>query len=107
MFSNLSIELKLELLNKKMDTVIELFKKENKKKIKKNDLANIWSVEYYKESLLIKFTYNIEFKDFIKELGGDWLFSKKGWLFSKSSESELINAILKKWDIWTFNDFRK
>ena len=107
MFSNLSIELKFELLNQKMDTIIELFKKENKKNIKKNDPANIWSVEYYKENLLIKFTYNTEFKDFIKELGGDWLFSKKGWLFSKSSESELINAIIKKWDIWTFNDFRK
>ena len=104
---NMSIELKLELLNKKMDTILELFNKETKKNVKKNDPANIWSVEYYKESLLIKFTYHSEFKDFIKEQGGDWLFSKKGWLFSKSSESQLIESITKKWGDWTFTDLRK
>ena len=103
--SLISVELKLELLNKKVDTMIELFEKtmailERRKTKKENDVATNYSFEEYKESVLVKFSYNVEFKNYIKELGGVWLISKKGWMFPKSSNQIIQNSISTKFPDW-------
>ena len=76
-----SVELKLEVLNKKFDQMILLFEKmnaqlEKKKKVKQEETDTIWSVCDYKNSVLISFSFNLEFKNYIKELGGVWMVSK-------------------------------
>jgi len=92
---------KIDLLNEKMDLLLSFHKE---KQIVNKPM--VWSVEYYKENLLIKFTFNNEFKDFVKQKGGDWLFAKKGWLFSKNN-FELIDLICENFPNWTFTDLRK
>ena len=67
-----------------------------------------WSVENYKKSILVKFDYNKELIEFIKssELGGIWISSLKGWMFPKSIETEVIDAISNKMSSWAFTDLR-
>ena len=84
-------EINMALLNKKLDHMIDLFEKTmailERRKTPKNEEEKTknWSIEHYKNSLLVKFSYNIVFKDYIKELGGKWMVSKKSWMFPKSN----------------------
>jgi hypothetical protein len=104
--SNIVEELNMALLNKKLDHMIELFEKtmailERRKTPKKEEETSTeWSVENYKNSQLIKFSYNMEFKNYIKELGGKWMVSKKAWMFPKSN-TEIITEIQTKFPDWT------
>jgi hypothetical protein len=67
-----------------------------------------WTVENYKKSILVKFDYNKDLIDFIKasELGGIWFSSMKAWMFPKSIENEVIEAISNKVNNWSFTDLR-
>jgi hypothetical protein len=67
-----------------------------------------WTVENYKKSILVKFDYNKDLIDFIKgsELGGIWISSMKAWMFPKSIENEVIDAISNKVSAWSFTDLR-
>jgi len=100
-----SVELKLEVLNKKFDQMISLFEKmnmqlEKKKKAKQEETETNWSVCDYKNSILISFSFNLEFKNYIKELGGVWMVSKKSWMFPKSNETEIVESITGKFPKW-------
>jgi pyruvate-formate lyase len=102
-----SVELKLEVLNKKFDEMIGLFEKvqillEKKKKPKQVETDTNWSVHDYKNSILVSFSFNREFKDYIKELGGVWMVSKKAWMFPKSNEEEIVEQIKTKFPKWNF-----
>ena len=63
---------------------------------------NTWSVEEYKNSILIKFSFNTEFKDYIKELGGTWMVAKKAWMFPKSNQDDILESITTKFPKWSF-----
>lgn len=65
---------------------------------------NEWSVEEYKNSILVKFSFNNEFKDYIKELGGTWLSIKKAWMFPKDNSEEIIEAVKEKYPKWSFTN---
>ena len=93
----------MALLNKKIDHMIGLFEKtmailERRKTKKEEETTTNWSIENYKNSLLVKFSYNIAFKDYIKEIGGKWMVSKKAWMFPKSFD--LVKEIKTKFPDW-------
>jgi len=107
-------EINMGLLNQKLDRMINLFEKtmailERRKTKKDEDPTKNWSVEEYKNSYLVKFSYNVIFKDYIKEIGGKWMIAKKAWMFAKSN-SLFIDQIKEKFPDWEFkqiseNDF--
>ena len=102
----------------KLDRIIELLeimnkveKKPEKKRIlketkKQEEEGTEWSVENYKNSILISFSYNIEFKGFIKEIGGKWLLAKKSWMFPGTSVEEVVSKVSEKYPEWVFTDKR-
>ena len=98
-----SVELKLQLLNQKVDKIMEMMSNlmEKKKKVKQEETDTNWSIVDYKNSVLISFSFNTEFKNYIKELGGVWMVSKKSWMFPKSNESEIVGQIEEKFSKWT------
>jgi len=103
--SNIVEEINMALLNKKLDKMIDLFEKtmailERRKTPKKEEETSTnWSIENYKNCLLVKFSYNIVFKDYIKELGGRWMVAKKAWMFPKSNKS-FIEKVQTKFPDW-------
>ena len=98
-------EINMALLNKKLDKMIDLFERtmsilERRKTPKKEEeTTKNWSIEHYKNSLLIKFSYNTSFKNYIKEIGGRWMVSKKAWMFPKSNTT-FIKDIKDKFPDW-------
>ncbi len=101
MASSSSLELKVDLLTEKVDRLILMIEK-NKKKVNEDSDLNTWSVEEYKNSILIKFSFNTEFKDYIKELGGTWMVAKKAWMFPKSNQDDILESITTKFPKWSF-----
>ena len=102
-----SVDLKLELLNRKLDTILVLL--ENvyiKKKKQEESNETTWTMEDYKESVLVKFSFNIEFKAFVKELGGKWMVSKKAWVFSNINKQEIKEQLLDKFPFWKFEELK-
>jgi len=97
-----SVELKLQLLNQKVDKIIEMMSSllEKKKKVKQEETDTNWSIVDYKNSVLVSFSFNMEFKNYIKELGGVWMVSKKAWMFPKSNETEIVAQIQEKFPTW-------
>lgn len=97
-----SVELKLQLLNQKVDKIIEIMSSllEKKKKIKQEETDTNWSIVDYKNSVLVSFSFNMEFKNYIKEIGGVWMVSKKAWMFPKSNETEIVAQIQEKFPTW-------
>ena len=108
------MESQLVQLNSKLDKIIELLEKMNKEPVKeskktketKDETGTDWSIEYYKESVLIKFSFNTKFKEFIKQHGGTWLVSKKSWMFPKSRQQEVIDLVSDNFAEWIFTDKR-
>ena len=109
--TNQNLKLELEILNKKFDEMSTKFDKMlilfekmdtvlNKKKPKQEETSTNWSITDYKNSVLISFSFNKEFKDYIKELGGVWMVSKKSWMFSKSEETKIVEQIKLKFPKW-------
>ncbi len=98
--STTSIDLKLELLNEKCDKMILLFENLLAKK-KKKEFVDSNKTEYsiieYNGNFLIKFEYNTEFKNFIKQLGGIWLVGKKSWIIKEN----VVSQIAEKFPNWT------
>ena len=95
-----SIDLKLQLLNEKCDKMIMLFetllaKKKKKEFVDSNKTE--YSITEYNGNFLIKFEYNTEFKNFIKEIGGVWLVGKKSWIIKESD----LSKIAEKFSKWT------
>ena len=96
----------LEMLNNKIDKLTEMVERlENKRR---NNFKKHFSVENYKKSILIKFDYNRELIEFIKnsELGGLWISSMKAWMFPKSIENEILTQIGEKFSDWAITDLR-
>ena len=87
----------------KLTTAVESMESRRRIPFKKE-----WTVENYKKSILVKFDYNKDLIDFIKgsELGGIWMSSMKAWMFPKSIENEVIDAISNKVSAWSFTDLR-
>jgi len=103
-----SVELKMEVLNKKFDELLFVQNKilsllEKKKKERVEETETNWSVVDYKNSILISFSFNKEFKDYIKELGGLWMVSKKSWMFPKTNETIVVQQIKEKFPNWTLS----
>ena len=63
---------------------------------------NEWSVQEYNNCVLVKFSFNNEFKDFIKELGGSWMVSKKAWMFPIDGINDIIESVQEKYPKWSF-----
>ena len=113
------MEQQLELLNQKFDKMILLLENnlnvnnvksvKNVKNVKKQIESDEeeWSVEHYKNSILVKFSFNHAFKDKVKNLGGIWMVSKKAWMFPKSNEKEIIKDIMDSFDTWILTDLRE
>ena len=83
-------EINMALLNKKLDRMIDLFEKtmailERRKTKKVEDTSTTWSTQEYKNGILVRFSFNLAFKNFVKELGGKWMVAKKAWIFPKSN----------------------
>jgi hypothetical protein len=76
---------------------------EKKKKERVEETETNWSVVDYKNSILISFSFNKEFKDYIKELGGLWMVSKKSWMFPKTNETIVVQQIKEKFPNWTLS----
>ena len=100
-----TLELKVDLLNEKCDRMILMFEKLISKRTPvKESILNEWSVEEYNNSALIKFSFNNEFKDFIKELGGTWINTKKAWMFPKEGIEDIIELVQDKYPKWSFTN---
>ena len=101
-------EINMALLNKKLDRMIDLFEKtmailERRKTKKTEDTSNTWSIQDYKNGVLVRFSFNLNFKDFVKELGGKWMVAKKAWIFPKSNTT-FVQEIKDKFPEWDFKE---
>ena len=67
---------------------------------------NEWSIEEYKNSILIRYYIDPNFRKFLKDLGAKWLVLKKAWMFPKSKSDEIIEKIKIDFNSWTFIDLR-
>ena len=59
-----------------------------------------WELTEYKNSILVSFAFNLDFKEYIKELGGKWMVSKKSWMFPKAESESIIEQISEKFPDW-------
>jgi hypothetical protein len=92
------MEQQLEELNKKMDLILELL---NHKQPTKKE----WTIENYKNSVLVKFPYNNELKEYVKALPSA-IYMRKAWMFPKTSADSTIELIKQNFDDWVFTDLR-
>ena len=97
---------KIEMLNKKLDDLNKKFEM-LMQKVKKEETETNWDISEYKNSILVSFSFNKEFKEYVKELGGKWMVTKKAWMFPKSNEIEIINNITEKFPTWNFTKNEK
>ena len=67
---------------------------------------NEWSIEEYKNSILIRYYIDPNFRKVLKDLGAKWLVLKKAWMFPKSKSDEIIEKIKIDFSTWTFIDLR-
>ena len=67
---------------------------------------NEWSIEEYKNSILIRYYIDPNFRKFLKDLGAKWLVLKKAWMFPKSKSDEIIEKIKIDFSTWIFIDLR-
>jgi len=64
-----------------------------------------WSVENYcNNCILIKFTFNERFKYFIKDLGGKWIATRKGWMFSVNQKKSICETLTENFSDWKFTE---
>ena len=94
------MELQIELLHKKLDDIMEILTRTTIVKKK-------WSLENYKEAVLIKCDYCDNFKSKLKDLGGHWIATKKAWVFPKSKDIEVHDTITGLFGDWSFTDLRE
>ena len=104
-------QINLELLNKKIDHMIDLFEKtmailERRKTKKVEEKTTNWSIQEYKNSILVRFSFNLEFKNFVKELGGKWMVAKKAWMFPKTNTT-FVQEIKDKFPKWDFEEIKE
>ena len=87
----------------------ELEQKVNQNVSENNDIKlkeNEWSIEEYKNSILIRYYIDPTFRNTLKTLGAKWLVLKKAWMFPKSKSDEIIEKIKIDFSTWTFIDLR-
>jgi hypothetical protein len=106
--NNMVEEINMALLNKKLDRMIDLFEKtmailERRKTKKVEDPSTTWSTQEYKNGILVRFSFNLAFKNFVKELGGKWMVAKKAWIFPKSN-TNFIQEIKDKFPEWDYKE---
>lgn len=104
-------QINLELLNKKIDHMIDLFEKtmailERRKTKKVEETTTTWSIQEYKNGILVRFSFNLAFKNFVKELGGKWMVAKKAWIFPKSNTT-FVQEIKDKFPEWDFEEIKE
>ncbi len=101
----MDLQAEIEKLNKKMDIIIELLnsKQPAKKEVRQESDEKIWSVEEYKNCILVSFTFNLVFKEYIKEIGGKWMVAKKAWMFPKTDHDIVVEQISEKFPDWKKN----
>jgi hypothetical protein len=92
-----SLQTEIELLHKKMDLIIELLKPKKEIKVLQE---KTWELTEYKNSILVSFAFNLEFKEYIKEIGGKWMVSKKSWMFPKAESESITEQISEKFPDW-------
>jgi hypothetical protein len=97
-----------EIFNNKLDKIIQLLEQINKtpkNKISIESTETIWSIDKYNDDkIIIKFSFNNDFKNKIKELDGKWIVSKKGWIFNNTRYKEIINKLNEHFPSWTCNN---
>ena len=81
-------------------------KKPRKPYVEPEEIGSDWSMEYHKNAILVKFSFNKAFKEYVKELGGKWNVSLKGWIFPKEQNDEVYESISAKFEDWEFTDNR-
>ena len=106
---------KVEELEQKFKNLEQKFK-ELEQKVNQNVSENVsennslkeneWSIEEYKNSILIRYYIDPTFRKFLKDLGAKWLVLKKAWMFPKSKSDEIIEKIKNDFSTWTFIDLR-
>ena len=90
---------KIDELTKKVDQILLILQK-TKVKPQESDFKPEYKVTDYKESILISFPFHMEFKNYIKELGGVWMVGKKAWMFPKSNETHVLEELRTKFPTW-------
>jgi len=56
--------------------------------------------------LAVKYSFNKEFKAYIKDIGGIWQIRMKGWQFAEENAQEIVERIQAKFPDWEFEDKR-
>ena len=92
--------------SKSTDEVTKKAKKPRKPYVEPEEIGSDWSMEYHKNAILVKFSFNKAFKEYVKELGGKWNVSLKGWIFPKEQNDEVYESISAKFEDWEFTDNR-
>ena len=97
------MEQQIAELNEKLDRVLDLLER----KAKKEPQETNWSIEMYTEkSVIVKFSFNENFKKSVKDLSGKWNFSKRGWMFPLSESDKVVNLLSEEYPSWRFTDER-
>jgi hypothetical protein len=91
------LRIDIDLCNVKIDNLtLQLNKKAPLKE---------WSVESYSNnSILIKFSFNEPFKSLVKDLGGKWISTKKGWMFSVNQKKSVCESLTDNFGDWAFTE---
>jgi len=89
----LTLDENLDKVIDKLKTTLKLL--ERVKSVNKQSKAPSDTVTYlsYKNCMIVQFAFNEELKNFLKDLGGKWMLSKRGWMFSKDRFNEIDEAI--------------
>ena len=56
--------------------------------------------------LAVKYSFNKEFKAYIKDIGGTWQIRMKAWQFAEENAQEIVEKIQEKFPDWDFEDKR-
>ena len=64
------------------------------------------SIDYYKNSVVIKCPPDVEFRAKLKEHGGSWNPSLRSWVFGKENGDIVWGEVQKDFKDWTLTDNR-
>jgi hypothetical protein len=99
-----ALNYKMELLHRKVDDLTKKLDKMFEKKpksVRKSSESKEFTVEDSELFCYFKTEYNHSFNVFIKENGGIWNVSKKGWAFPMASKNEIIEKIQLNFKDWS------
>jgi hypothetical protein len=89
----LTLDENLDKVIDKLKTTLKLLERVKSVNTQSKAPSDVVTYLSYKNCMIVQFAFNEELKNFLKDLGGKWMLSKRGWMFSKDRFNEIDEAI--------------